>query len=122
MKQTEPRGRTRRHDGCVANLASKVIEQAITRNRRAALTVFFPHIRAHVSARAVIKIDHPACARRCMKVVQGPHATQTTHKGIIDHLRESRCQRSIKSVTALLKDLCPHLGSTRLRTYDNAFH
>ena len=122
MKQTEPRGRTRRHDGGIANLASKIIKQAIAGNRCATLTVFLPHIRAHVRARAVIKIDHPACAGCCMKVVQGPHAAQAAHKRVIDHLRESRCQRSIKSVTAALKNLCPHLGSTRLRTHDNTFH
>ena len=74
VKQAESRWRTGRHDGCIANFASKIIKQAITRNRRASLTVFFPHIWAHVRARAVIKIDHPACDRGCMKVMQGAHA------------------------------------------------
>jgi hypothetical protein len=37
-------------------------------------------------------------------------------------LRKSRCQRRIKGVTTLFKDLGPNFGSTRLRTYDNAFH
>ena len=43
-----------------------------------------------------------------MKVVQGTHAAQTAHKGIIDHLRKGRRQRRVKGVTTLFKDLGTH--------------
>jgi hypothetical protein len=57
-----------------------------------------------------------------MEVMQGPHATQTARKRVIDHLRERSRQGRVKGVTALLEYLCPHLGTTRLRTYDYTFH
>jgi hypothetical protein len=54
--------------------------------------------------------------------VQGPHTTQATHKGVIDHLRKRSGESGIKRITALLKYFGTHLGSARLRTHDDPFH
>jgi hypothetical protein len=122
MKQPKTRWSARGHDRGITNLASKVVKQAVARDWGSTFAVFFPHIGSDLRAGTIIEIDHPAKSGRGMEVMQGPHAAQPTHKGIIDHLRKCGRKRCVKSVSTLLKDFGTYLGSTRLRTYDDPFH
>jgi hypothetical protein len=57
-----------------------------------------------------------------MEVMQRTHTPQAAHEGVINHLRKRGRQRRIKRVSTFFKDFGTHLGSARLRTYDDPFH